>query len=500
MNSELVRRFGLASFLLLLGLFSYSELQAQEPIQWSSQARIPVYEDLTETPPILIADQNLTVHAFNSQLLDLTDPDSPRAVFYRQWSQEQGWREPIDIILNPDGNNLNLLDAFLDEEGVVHLLVQMNLNHLYYTRANLAEAGRAPAWSTPVLLDDQSSTVTLGVTFVAAMSGDDAGNLVAIYSGFRDGNGIYAMQSSDAGKTWSNSIPTYLSGDEDILPVAPKLYYGESNRMHAVWSTFNEDGSGGPGYYAQLELSNGRWSDLIDLDLPGIRTPNVIEYEGDIIVTYYHHNENKNWWRRSSDGGQTWSDPALISSLHRGTNGFTSFVVDSDNDLHLFFAQRIDDNNHGMWHMLWNGNSWADAVPVVSGPQVRDQIGGQGFDPHSARAVIVNGNNLLVTWVTDGFAGLNGAWYAYATLNSPQLPRVPLATVTPLATPTTLVQDASQLAVTPTPSRSILEDEQLEQTGAITSPAPALIFGLVPAIALVIGVIIFHQIYYRPRN
>ncbi len=500
MNSKAFHSFEFVCILLLLSLIITSDLRAQEPIQWSPQARIPEYEDLTEVPPFLVVDQNLTVHAFNSQPLDLTEDGSPRAVFYRQWSPEQGWSDHIDIILNPEGNSLNLLAVYLDAQDVVHLIIQMNLVDLYYTQANLAMAGRANAWSTPLLLDNQSVTMTIGVPFVAAISGDEAGNLVVIYSGVRDGNGIYTMQSADGGGTWSNALPIYLTGDEEILPVAPQLYLGESSRMHAVWSSFNDDGSGGPGFYAQFDLRNGRWDKLIELDVPGIRTPNVIEYEGDIIVTYYHHNENKNWWRKSSDGGLTWSDPVLISSLHRGTNGFTSFVKDSDNRLHLFFAQRIDDNNHGMWHTLWIGNGWTDIGPVVRGPTVRDQIGGQGFDPHSARAVIVNGNHLLVTWVTDGFAGLNGAWYAYAKLDSPQLPRVPLATLTPVATKTDLADDAVQLQETPTPAHNILANDLLDPNSNSNSPATPLIFGLVPVFALIIGVVVFHQIYYRPRN
>jgi hypothetical protein len=278
------------------------------------------------------------------------------------------------------------------------------------------------------------------------------------------------------------------------------LYFGESQRRHAIGSSFNEDGSGGPGFYAQLDMTNGRWINLTELDSPGIRTPNVVEYGSDIIVTYYHNNENKNWWRKSSDGGQTWSNPMLISPLHRGTNGFTSFTIDSNNDLHLFFAQRIDDDNHGMWHSYWSGNGWTDIVPVVRGPQIRDQIGGQGFDPHSARAIIVNGNNLLVTWVTDGFAGLNGAWYAYTKLDAPQLPRVPLATPTPVVTKANQDGNAVQPQETPTPTRNILVSDIPDPNNNSNSPATPVIFGLVPVAALIIAVILFHQIYLRPRN
>jgi hypothetical protein len=302
------------------------------------------------------------------------------------------------------------------------------------------------------------------------------------------------MQSAD-GDVWSNALPIYLTSDENILPVAPKLYPNDSGQIHAVWSSFNKDGSGGPGYYAQLDIADSRWHDIVELDTPGIRTPNVIEYHGDIIVTYYHNNENKNWWRKSSDEGQTWSNPALISPLHKGTNGFTSFVIDSNDNLHLFFGQRIDDNNHGIWHTLWIGNGWTEILPVVRGPQVRDEEGGRGFDPHSARATIVNGNHLLVTWVTDGFAGLNGAWYASAIINTPELPRLPLATPTPISVNSDVTVDLANELATPTPTPYILSNQQLSMDGTINSPTIPLLTSIIPVIALIISIVVFRLIW-----
>jgi hypothetical protein len=488
-------RLAARGFLLLVLLGSSPILlQAQQAGPWSPQARIPEYEDLTETPPFLIADENMTVHVFNSQALELNRNNSPRAVFYRQWTPDKGWTDPIDVILNPDSNSLDLLDVYLDEQGMVHLLIQMGTKGLYYTKADLALAGRAASWSRPVLLDEQAAAMTTGVPFVAAINGDGGDEIVVLYSGLRDGNGMYALHSTNQGDTWGAPTTIYLTGDEEILPVAPKLAMGGSGSMHAVWSSFNEDGSGGPGYYAQLDVENGRWQSLIELDTPGIRTPNAIEYGDDIIVTYYHHNENKNWWRKSSDGGQTWSQPSLIAPLHRGTNGFTSFAIDSNNDLHLFFGQRIDDNNHGMWHTLWTGNGWAEISPVVRGAQVRDREGGQGFDPHSARSVIINGNHLLVTWVTDGFAGLNGAWYSFTTLAAPELPRLPLVSPTPI-----IANDdpATDFVIAPEaliPTRHTLADEQQALDSAITHPSNPLLISLLPVVALIAGVVVVWQL------
>ena len=49
-------------------------------------------------------------------------------------------------------------------------------------------------------------------------------------------------------------------------------------------------------------------------------------------------------------------------------------------------------------------------------------VGSNGFGPRSARAVVSNGNVILVTWGTDGFQGTNGAWYSYKKIDAPELP------------------------------------------------------------------------------
>ena len=63
----------------------------------------------------------------------------------------------------------------------------------------------------------------------------------------------------------------------------PKLFVGELGLFHAVWTTFLEDGSAGPGYYASFDPQTISWSEPMELDTPGIRTPSVIETQGKIL-------------------------------------------------------------------------------------------------------------------------------------------------------------------------------------------------------------------------
>jgi hypothetical protein len=418
-----------------LSLNSYSS-QAQQPEQWSPQARIPVYGDLTgEQPPILIADQNRIVHAFNSQEIE----DGLQAVVYRQWTPEQGWTHPIDVQLNPNRGAIEVLDVYLDRAGIMHMAVEMD-SQVYYAQAPGANAGQAQAWTEPRLVGEHVSP-----PFRATLAGDERGNLVILYGGSGSGKGLYAISSSDTGHSWSTPEPISLTYDDNVSVVEIRVWMGRSGQLHAVWNVADRLANGVSGHYARLDVERRQWTDPIPLDSVeeggllslGIHFPSVVEYEDDLIVAYYHGNVNGLWWRRSRDGGQSWSDPVRVSPRHVGTNGGLSFVIDSNNTLHAFFGGRVDDNNHGMWHTVWQGGGWSEARPVVRGPQVRDHIGGQGFDPKAAEAVISQGNLALVGWITDGIAGENGAWFSYSILDAPEVPVVPGSTppTTPTASP-----------------------------------------------------------------
>jgi hypothetical protein len=487
--------------ILIVILSNFVNSKAQQVNQWSQQEKMPHYKIFTEEPPFLIADQNRVIHAFNSQPLELDKEGSPEAVFYRRWRQDTGWSNPIDIIFNSSGDNLDLLGVYLDQNYVIHLVAQKDFEDIYYTQAPLAEAERVTSWTDLKKVGKNPIDVRLGIPVVASLSGEGKGKLVLIYSGLLDGNGLYYTWSQDNGESWSEPYPIYLTNDQDLMVVAPRMYLGESNTLHAVWSSFNADGSGGPGFYAQYDFNNNQWSEPVELDEPGIRTPNVIEFNGEIFVSYYHNNSSANWWRRSSDRGKTWSDPAKFSRNHVGTNGIVSFTVDSNNDMHAFFGQRINDSNHGMWHTIWLGRSWSNLESIVRGPQVRDAIGGMGFDPRSANAVISNGNLIFVTWGTDGAAGENGAWYSYTILDSPELPLVPLPTPmgTSQSSSSRVTESGVKLPI-PSPTSPNFLDLQSENSNSLPndSSIPLAIGTL--SVIVIVSIPIIKRMFFRQNR
>ena len=493
--------------LLVIASIDSSPAYAQQPNQWAPQTRIPTYDDLVnEQPPRLIVDQNHTVYAFNSQTLE-----DQRVIMYREWTREAGWTDPNDIFMAPLKGNIEVLDVFLDHDNMVHIVLAMG-EDVYYSKTLLSKAYNASAWSTPELIGSELTQPVNG-----SIGGNDRGELVITYGGQSDGNGVYWVYSEADGNAWTEPSPLFFTYYDNLTSMGSQIYVGQSNQSHVVWNTVNQQGQGGKIYYSNFNFESQKWKEPITLAEKakggklalGTLTPSVIEYNGNIIVSYYDGINNGNWWRLSHDRGETWTEPSQVSSQHVGTNGSLSFAIDSQNSLHAFFGQRINDLNHGMWHTIWTGYGWSTITPVVSGPQVRDEIGGNGFDPKSARAVISQGNVVLVTWVTDGFAGENGVWFSYTTLDTPELPTIEPNKVMPpvtidisdssVVTPSALITttDSSTLPA----SRSIQSaDDNHQLYPSVDEPSNNQLRPLMVGVAnvvLIIAVFFIYQVYSR---
>src|SRR6185436_8292405 len=209
--------------ILFLLFINVSGPKAQVAFFWSEQKRIPDFPDFTQEPPYLIADQNNTIHAFNAQVLRPDDENSPKAIFYRQWTKEGGWTSPNDIIYDNAGGTVDLLGVTSDSTGTVYLLFEKDYFNIYLTVAYLGNAGNSNAWSPPVLLASQATHVGIGFEIIGAIATDGNGNLVVVYSGSEVGKGLYSVNSSDYGNNWSDPYPVYLTGDETVVVTDPAL-------------------------------------------------------------------------------------------------------------------------------------------------------------------------------------------------------------------------------------------------------------------------------------
>lgn len=468
---------------------------AQVPLglRWSLPQQIPGY-DIEAAAPYLIADENRTVHAFNSVRVG-----QRLIIVYSQWTRANGWTNPIDILLSPWKDQARILGAELDRNGMVHLTFfggdELGAS-IYYTKAHLSEVSRAHSWSKPLEVGNLALAPANGALVV-----DPNGRVTIVYSGYRDGFGLYSISSSDWGETWKEPITAYLAPDGDFWPFALNIVLDEQNNLHAVWTLVNRSGNGEAVYYANLDVEHLVWSDsfLLARRDPGDYEADwgsIAYYNDELIVVYNDSFPATRWMRRSADGGRTWSDPVLPFNFV-GEYRFASFVIDAENFLHMFLGNRTRDATHGMWHSVWLGDRWSDLQPVVSGPRITEGDVNGRFDPTGPVAVLSQGNTILVTWSTDPGAGRNGVWYSFGLLNSPEQPVVTLVSPTPRPTRTPLVMPVLQETATPDVQILALRSDAPPTRTAEFNPIIVLVAALVPSTLLISVVLIFFGSRFR---
>jgi hypothetical protein len=281
------------------------------------------------------------------------------------------------------------------------------------------------------------------------------------------------------------------------IPHGTRLTFDQKGYLHAVWSVLNQSGIGQAIYYARLEIVSNQWSNPIILAKRyegdySAAWPAIIDYKGELMVIYMDSFPPTKWMRRSKDGGQTWSAP-VRPWQHIGEYEHAVLLVDSNNILHIILGNRNGECCHGMWHGVWLGESWSELEPIVMGPKTST------FDPSAPRAVISQGNVLLVTWWTDTGGGpRNGAWYSYTLLDAPAIPEIllptPHVTSTPQITGTLSTISATQ-TLNPIPNISG-PSEQGKNISQNDNPGISVLFGILPA-ALLITAVIFLKRFYQ---
>ncbi len=470
--------------------FSLAQTGGGQVGVWSPQQRIPDYDN-ESFPPFLVADQNRTVYAFNTQ----SDGNNLQAIFVRKWTLMQGWTPPVDIILSPMAGAPVISGAFFDKTGIIHLVFfagNEQYGAFFYTKAPANQADLSPAWSKPEIIGDNS----LGIG--SAFTGDDHGNLFLVYGGKTDGIGLYGTVSTDGGSSWSNPALITLMEDTTYLPNGTQLAVDPQGNLHAVWSEVDPIGIDQVVYYARLDSNHLHWSQPYALARrdPGdykAAWPSIISYDRSLMVIYQDSNPATRYMRRSFDGGNTWTAPVRLWP-HVGEYRWADLLVDSSNTLHVILGNRNGECCHGMWHGVWQGDQWSDLEPIVIGPKTLQ------FDPSAPKSIIVQGNVLLATWWTDTGGGpRNGVWYSYTVLDAPELPLQPLSQNRPKAAMQAvpmLVTEAPTFTPVPTPTPIPIALNQLgsksAQGPALDNPSTPVIASLLPVSLLIIVLFIMR--------
>lgn len=421
---------------IVIGVIPSAQAQGSLP-GWTIPQQIPGYLDDTFTP-LLISDNNRTVHAFANQWVG--ENDRQPAIYYRKWSISGGWSSPVDIIIWEDGEVI-IQGAYLDKNGILHIIFwggKDEIGNLYYSHAPVSLADRAPVWSEPKMIGPDAIYPSS-----AKLYGVGQGNLIAIYSSRVDKNGVYSIHSANSGKSWSEPVPVYFTEDLGYIPYSIQMTTDGSNRIHAVWNIVDSTGNDLALFYSRYQPDSDTWREAYLLDKRinqkdyfGPSFPTISISENKIVVFYNSGNPSSGYVgigrpvqmvRVSDDGGDTWSEASQPFPLLQGRSGEHTLAEDSNGVIHAMFIQRIDRTINGqyspiggIWHSEYRNNNWTEPERI-SIP----------FAAHDIHSVVSQGNVLLATWRADPGVGALGVYYTYKLLDAPELPveLVPTLTV-----------------------------------------------------------------------
>ena len=459
---------------------------------WTPQKQIPGFANSTY-PPKLVTGKDGIVYAFSSQIYQDAEGATKMAIFFSEWTAERGWSEPYDIFVAPGSSQIFLTDARMDDLQIIHIifLIGNNTNaNIYYSRANAKDAYNSNAWLAPIIAGD---SVYMNET-AAALAMGYRGDFMILFSGYLDGAGIYMTSSSDGGETWIRPVQIYLTNKSDLLPYGITLSVGQSGIFHAIWNVITNFGQGRMIYYSNFGVGSQSWSIPIKISEVqsgyGTNSPNVIEYGNKVFAIY--NVTPKLIMRISADEGQTWDNPTVLFSRFTGVNGSIAPIIDRNDELHLFFGQRISGNPdiHGLWHSTWLGAYWSEPEAIISGPRI--MAGVKSFDPFEAHAVVTEKNYILVTWRTDPGndpENENSVWYSFSELDPGQSQQ---NGGTPVTTTPTLVQDTVQTSIQPSPTSTQSTDKPYDFVPNPTdnNQLDPLVLGIAPTVLLIIVILI----------
>jgi hypothetical protein len=425
---------------------------------------------------LVVADASGVLHLFCVQGVAGAVPEQPSILYVA--GTHQGWSEPIDILVSPEGSELYLRAVELDSEGHLHVL-WCDRWTLYHSVAHVAEAADARHWETVPILS--------GSIPIADMVQDTDGTLHAVVR--VDFSSVGYVQSKDSGKSWSEphviirTVDTVRFAVEDV-----GLALSSSEALHMTWSVAAAEvqwqfWSVG---YGRSKDSGRTWELIEDVASPLFGASDVfVDAEDNVHLVWGRNisNPDGRWHQWSDDDGTTWSRPVRLFPGYyaSGDTGGYGIALDSDGTLHL--VNSIGGGREGKasaYHLRWEGDHWSEPVFLMS------------RHAHFARIAVTLGNHLHFFAHAEG-----GIWYMQRTIDAPPTKAV-LVPVPAIMTNDYTRTPTPVLTLIPTPvstfSAPPLDVAQIESVSVLSAP---LVMSMVLTLMLILSLVGLRRFLWK---
>lgn len=443
----------------------------------------PINEQCCAAYPAPVADPWGQLHLFWV--------DAEGYIWYAR-ATDDGWTPPVEVLANPAGGPAAGLDAVIDSSGIVHLIWRAGSTGgpVYYSSADVRQAGSSHAWSTPVQLADKA----LG----AAIAIDMADTVYVAYTPFEAAASFSLIVSQD-GSTWtapapaSSSLTSEFTGGSYI-----SLAVDQNGVLHAAWNS-QAYPAGYPEhavYYQHSDDGGVTWSEPYDPDpLPPEVDANTdsnfknkmlkvaVGPAGDVNLTWHQYTGYR-FHRRSIDGGNTWSDRvSVFPDMGAAFNGPVDMAFDSSGRMHVVATRGA------VWYRTLSADGqWTP--PQLVDPTVADW--------HHQRVAVVGGNQVYLFYPDINETGI--LWTTHRTVDAPALAPLP----TPAANEPQATSDPQPADDSPTPlpvqtpsTPAAPLPEALRTAPSQSSAGSLWLWVLTPVLLVVGGAVVGHLLRTR---
>jgi hypothetical protein len=286
------------------------------------------------------------------------------AIKYARWDGQK-WTTPESVITSLTGMPIQLMVTADSLQRLLLTWVDGYNGDLVFSWANLEKANLTSEWVDVSGLPTPSRLINASDVIV-----DGSGRIINAYVvPINEERGIYIVQSTDIGKSWSKPVRAFdavAAGWERIEQ--PRISLGSGGVLHLVFirGAIREGQPVGL-YYSRSVDGGTTWSEAQILSEGEIQWADIVSYDEGVTHVVWQEFDGlvfANISQVSQDGGLTWGRQNNVTGVNESA---TNVALASDGRGVMHFIQLVDKNNGNainqkglvLQDWKWDGTSWS---------------------------------------------------------------------------------------------------------------------------------------------
>ena len=311
-----------------------------------------------------VTDSQGVFHSAWARTMASSDGSTVHTIEYAQWTGSE-WSRPGTVIPDMEGLPTDLAFAVQGEEKLLLCWVDGSRGDILFSWVNVDKASLSSEWSAVVGLPAPSNLVSSPKMVV-----DDAGRIVVVYAvPLNEYRGIYVVQSTDSGHTWSTPVKVFDAVEVKWDQVEnPHISLDQNGGLHVTFQRSSARSGESLGlFYTYSEDGGTTWSEPQIISEGNIQWNGIISYNKQTVHVLWQEYDGlvfANLSQISRDGGKTWSRPYSITGVNNEATP-VSAALDSRGTIHFVQLLRnggavsIKQEDLTLQDWIWDGSNWS---------------------------------------------------------------------------------------------------------------------------------------------